>query len=60
MSVYGYLIPTGTLFAVPGVLVEMVDHSAEESSTHLVDGQICLGLSTVDVESVSGSGEREE
>ena len=40
--------------------MKMVDHSAEKRSTHLVDGQLCLGLSTVDVESVSGSGEREE
>ena len=36
--------------------MEMVDHSAEENPTHLVDGHLCLVLRTVDVEAVSGSG----
>ena len=38
----------------------MVDHSTEQSLAHLLEGQLCLGLSTMNVQGVSGSGEREE
>ena len=52
----GCVVWTETPVFGPAVLMEMVDHSAEESSTHLVDGHLRLVMRTVDVEGVSGSG----
>ena len=51
---------TETPRAVPGAFVQVMDDPAEENSAHLLDGDIRLGLSTVEVESVSGPGERYE